>query len=249
MSARLVLLHGFTGAPSSWNDVVARLEPTPLVLAPALTGHDPDHPDAGEDSFDDEVARIASLVVDWSGGEPVHLAGYSLGARLALALLTARPELFASGTLIAPNPGLATAAERDARRAADERWIALLGRGIEAFVDEWERLPLWATQSRVPAERMDAQRALRLRHDARGLARSLRALGLGVMPDLRPVLARVRATIDLMVGEEDPKFLRLADATAPMLPDARVVVVPEAGHNLPLERPEAVARELNRKIR
>lgn len=249
MSARVVLLHGFTGSPASWDDVVARLEPRPEILAPALAGHDPADSGDGGESFAGETERLLARIVAWAGAGPVHLAGYSLGARLALALAARNPELFVSATLIGVNPGLTGPAERADRRAADGRWLELLDRGIAAFVDEWERLPLWASQSRLPPARLAAQRAQRLRHDARGLQRSLRATGLGEMPDLRPQLARVQLPVTLMVGADDPKFLALAEETAALLPDGRVVVVPGAGHNLPLERPEAVATELNRKIR
>ena len=55
--------------------------------------------------------------------------------------------------------------------------------------------------------------------------------------------------VTLMAGEEDPKFLALAREAAALLPTARVVTVPDAGHNLLLERPEAVAHVLNRNIR
>lgn len=256
MKPRLVLLHGFTGSPSSWDDVVERLDPAPEVLAPVLPGHDPAQPEVGGSDFAEIVIDLAGRIAAWGGAEPVHVAGYSLGARLAMGLLVSdalapdrREPLFRSATLIGVNPGLRTEAERVARRASDERWIELLDRGIERFVDEWERLPLWATQSRVPLPRLAAQRAERLRHDPRGLQHSLRGAGLAVMPDYRLQLSRVAAPVDLMVGADDPKFLRLAEETASLLPRGRVVVVSDAGHNLPLERPEAVARELNRKIR
>jgi 2-succinyl-6-hydroxy-2,4-cyclohexadiene-1-carboxylate synthase len=253
---RLVLLHGFTGTPSSWDDVVERLDPVPDVLAPVLPGHDPARPDDGGTDFAEIVRDLAPRIAAWSAGEPVHLAGYSLGARLALGLLASdslapdrRQPLFRSATLIGVNPGLRTEAERAERRASDGRWIELLDHGIEAFVDAWERLPLWATQSSVPLPRLAAQRAARLRHHPGGLQRSLRGAGLAVMPDQRPQLPGVEVAVDLMVGADDPKFLRLAEETASLLPQARVVVVSDAGHNLLLERPEAVARELNRKIR
>jgi pimeloyl-ACP methyl ester carboxylesterase len=93
------------------------------------------------------------------------------------------------------------------------------------------------------------QRHARLEHDPRGLIRSLRTTGLAEQPDLRPRLGAVGIPVTLMAGEEDPKFTALAEETAALLPRARVVVVPEAGHNLLLERPEAVAEELNRNIR
>jgi 2-succinyl-6-hydroxy-2,4-cyclohexadiene-1-carboxylate synthase len=183
------------------------------------------------------------------GSEPVHVAGYSMGARVALLMVATAPERFRSATLIGVHPGLRTDRERAARSAADGHWIELLERGIERFVDEWEQLPLWSTQARLPESTRATQRATRLAHDPRGLAQSLRVTGLAQQPDLRPRLGDVTVPVTLMAGEEDPKFLRLAQEAAALMPNARVVAVPGAGHNLLLERPEAVARELNRNIR
>ena len=258
MSERLLLLHGFTGSPASWDDVVAHLDPAYDVLVPALGGHDPevfaDHEpwtDTSDHSqtFGEEAFGLFAALYNEPESEPIHIAGYSLGARLALAMITTAPERFLSATLIGVNPGLRSDAERAARRAADARWIELLEAGIEPFVAEWERQSLWASQARLPEATRAAQRAARLRHHPRGLQASLRATGLAEMPDLRPRLPGVRLPVTLLAGEEDPKFLALAEETAALLPDARVVVVPDAGHNLLLERPQAVADELNRNIR
>lgn len=256
MTQRLLLLHGFTGTPASWDDVVARLEAEDVdVFAPALLGHDAEaFADMADDpslpvSMGEEAFSILAQMEARFGREPVHVAGYSLGARIALMLVATAPQLFTSAMLIGVNPGLRTEAERAQRRAADQRWIDLLAGGIAPFVDAWERLPLWDTQSRVPYDRLAAQREARLSHDPRGLAASLRATGLAEQPDLRPRLGDVHIPVALLVGAEDPKFTALAEEAATLLPDARVVIVPDAGHNLLLERPEAVAHELNRTIR
>ena len=255
MSAPLVLLHGFTGSPASWDEVVARLDADVDVLAPALLGHDPsadfhvEHDASCAATMGEEAFGILVEMESRFGTEPVHVAGYSMGARVALLMVATAPERFRSATLIGVNPGPRTDAERAERRAADARWIELLERGIEPFVEAWERQPLWSTQARLPAEKLAEQRAARLRHDPRGLAQSLRVSGLAEQPDLRPRLGDVPIPVTLMAGEEDPKFLRLAHEVAALLPAARVVAVPAAGHNLLLERPDAVARELNRNIR
>ena len=256
MSERLLLLHGFTGTPASWDDVVARLDADDVdVFAPALLGHDPaafaeqEHDPSLPVTMGEEAFSILAQMEARFGREPVHVAGYSLGARIALMLVATAPELFRSAMLIGVNPGLRTDAERAERRAADRRWIELLEAGIAPFVDAWEKLPLWHTQTRVPYERLEAQRSMRMSHEPRGLAASLRATGLAEQPDLRPRLGDVHIPVALLVGEEDPKFRALAEESAALLPDARVVVVPDAGHNLLLERPEAVAHELNRTIR
>jgi 2-succinyl-6-hydroxy-2,4-cyclohexadiene-1-carboxylate synthase len=251
VSGRLVLLHGFTGSPASWDDVVARLDAEIDVFRPTLTGHDPDYvPDTYDApaSFGEEVFGVVAEILAGFGAQPMHLAGYSLGARVALMMIATAPDLFASATLIGVNPGVKSDAERAERRAADARWIELLEDGIEPFVDAWERIPLWHTQARLPAQVRAAQREARLRHDPRGLALSLRIAGLAEQPDLRPRLADVQVPVTLMAGAEDPKFTALAEETAALLPHARVVVVPEAGHNLLLERPQSVADELNRMI-
>ena len=250
MKPRLVLLHGFTGSPASWAPVVALLdrELELDLIVPPLVGHDPAAPRVA--SFDEEVARLVAVACAADDDvAAVHLAGYSLGARLALAMLIAAPGRFESATLIGVNPGLENDDERADRRSADRRWIDLLERGIVPFVDEWEKQPLWATQSRLPEEIRAAQRAERLAHDPHGLQDSLRATGLAEMLDLRPRLPLLVSPVTLMTGAEDPKFLSLAQETAALLPHARLVVVPDAGHNLLLERPEAVALELNRMIR
>ena len=235
----LVLLHGFTGSPASWNPVVASLAET--AVCPPLLGHGA--PETGRvQSFDGEVARLLSALPE----EPVHLAGYSLGARLALALALAYPERIRQLTLVSGQPGLASEAEREERQRADAGWCTLLEtRGLEAFVDAWEAQPLFATQRRVPAELRARRRRERLGHDPLGLARSLRVTGLAEMADLRPRLASVRTPVTVLAGELDPKFLALGRAMSVSFLRGRLVVAPNAGHDLLLEAPDLVARELS----
>lgn len=225
-----VLLHGFTGAPASWDRVRERLDGP--SLAPDLPGHRA----APVARWDEAVDRIAALC------DGAHLVGYSLGARLALGVLAKHPERIRRATLVGVNPGVG---DRPARAA----WEASLARrleedGLEAFVDHWQALPLWASQAALPAPVLDRQRALRLTHDARGLAGALRELGLAAMPDLRPALSGIRVPVDLVVGGLDAKFLALARDFARRCPAARVIVVPGVGHNVVLEAPDALARIL-----
>jgi len=195
----------------------------------------------GVKTFDDEVARLAEGL----GETPVHLAGYSLGARLALGIAVRHPERVARLTLIGVHPGLTTEKERDERRRADARWIELLETcGIAAFVDAWSAQPLFASERVLPdAVRLRRQEE-RLRHDPRELARSLRVTGLAEMPDFRPHLAGVRVPVVLMTGALDPKFSALAEELSLVLPRARHTIVSGAGHALLLERPDLVATEL-----
>jgi pimeloyl-ACP methyl ester carboxylesterase len=57
-------------------------------------------------------------------------------------------------------------------------------------------------------------------------------------------LGDLRMPVTLAVGEHDEKFRAIAERMAPELPDARVVVIPGAGHAAHLEAPDAVAELL-----
>lgn len=234
----LVLLHGFTGSADSWNDVLVRL-PTRAARCPLLLGHGAKA--EGVTNFDDEVDRLGREL----GETPVHLAGYSLGARLALGIAVRHPERVVRLTLIGVHPGLTSESERAERRRADARWIELLEScGIEAFVDAWSAQPLFANERSLPDTVRRRRHAERLRHDPKGLARSLRVTGLAEMPDFRPHLAGVRVPVVLVTGALDPKFSALAAELSRVIPRARHTVVSGAGHALLLERPDLVATEL-----
>ncbi len=232
--SRLVLLHGFTGSPASW-DEVRRLLPSGVdVLAPALAGHG----GPAASSFEAEVDRIASL----APGEGFVLAGYSLGARLALGLLVRHPGLARSAVLVGVQPGFGDEAERVRRRGDDERWARSLGEGrLDRFVEEWSKLPLFRSQADLPAASREAQRRIRLGHDPRSLAGALRALGPAAMPCWSDRLPGIRVPVRLVAGERDAKFVALARSLAERLPRADVRIVPGVGHNVILEAPRAVA--------
>jgi 2-succinyl-6-hydroxy-2,4-cyclohexadiene-1-carboxylate synthase len=233
-----VALHGFTGRPGLWREVV------PGALEPALSGHARDQPVPPGWRFADEVARIWAEIA--ALGAPVHLLGYSMGARLALAVAARQPV--ARLTLVGVNPGLPDEALRAERRARDEVWCAILEeQGSEAFARAWEDQPMWRSQAALPAAVRARQQAERIAHDPHQLAAALRALGLGAMPDLWPALASIRAPVDLVAGALDPTYVDLAERMAARLPRAEVTVVAGAGHNVVLERPDALLQLLSRR--
>ncbi len=244
---RLVCLHGFTADPGAWDAVLAALPGDVEAVCPPIAGHHPDQPLTAT-RFEDEVDRLAALLP--RAGDPCHLAGYSLGGRLALGLLARHRRLFASATLIGTHPGLGDEAERRDRAAADDALARRLERdGLEAFVDHWQDLSLFATQRALPPEVLAAQRARRLQHRPEGLAHALRTLSLGRMPNYRSYLPALDLPVHLMAGERDLKFRRLAEAMAAALPRATLEIVPAAGHNLLLEAPRAVAVAISRLAR
>ncbi len=176
-----------------------------------------------------EKSWQANLDAIETGGASIAI-GYSFGARVALGLLADRRVERA--ILIGVNPGISDE-DRSDRRAADALWARLLReRGMKDFVESWEAQQLFATQGRVPAERLAARRARRLALDPEALARCLETMGLAEMPDYR----RAVDGASLIVGAEDAKFIAIARGlSAPLL------TIPDSGHDVLLEKPAALA--------
>ncbi len=233
----VVLIHGFAGGPSMWDEVASSsLEQGLRFHRIWLPGHG-GQPVASGMSFADVVREIAGRFE-----RPCHLVAYSMGARIALAWAMAEPQQVASMSLIGVNPGLECADERGARVVWDEEQARRIEQlGVEGFIDEWEALPLFATQRRNATKgSLERQRQMRLAHDANGLAWAMRRLGLGHMPSQWEAMKSSPVPLHLIVGEEDLKFRGIADRVAERVSGARCHVVRGAGHNVVLESPAAV---------
>jgi len=220
--ADLVLLHGFTQTGASWDGVVRELAGRYRALAP----------DLGAGTWEGELDRLEALAP-----ERFTLAGYSMGGRLALALALRIPQRVERLVLISASPGLANDGERAARRAADEAFADRIEAiGVEAFARAWAAQPLFAGQSPEVAA---AAHADRLRRSAAEHTAQLRNLRTGVMPPLWERLRELTLPVSAVVGERDMKFRAIAERMG-----FPTVVVPGAGHAVPLEAPAAVAAHL-----
>jgi len=233
MAAELVLLHGFTQTGRSWQPVLHALAARYRAIAPDLPGHGgfAERRPASFAACDAYVRVLAD--------QPITLAGYSMGGRIALhAALSLGPRVRRL-VLVGASPGIADPAERAARAAEDAALAARIEAiGLEAFAREWGAQPLFAGMPRGIAEIAHADR---MRNTAAGLAAALRGLGTGVMPPLCHRLGELTVPVELVVGQRDEKFLAIAERMAAALTDARLHVVPGAGHAAHLEAPEAVA--------
>ncbi len=247
----LVLLHGFTGSSDTWRDLAGRLAGGYRTIAPDLVGHArSDAPEAVERYAIRRAAADLVALLRELGHERAAWLGYSLGGRVALQVAADHPQAVAALVLEGASPGIADAAERAARLASDEALAQRIERdGVEAFVGEWERVPLFASQLALPAEARAAVRATRLAQRARGLANSLRGMGAGAQAPLHDRLPSIAVPTLLLAGSLDEKYVAIGRDMARTLPDATMRMVEGAGHAAHLERPEAFARLVEDHLR
>lgn len=237
----LVLLHGFTGCAANWRPLLPRLAERHRVIAIDLPGH-------GNSGAPGSVARykmprVAADLIELltrHDATPAHWLGYSMGGRLALYMAVRQSSVVRSLTLVSATAGLANAAKRQARRAADEALAARIERdGVASFVAEWERNLLFAGLAGLPEEARATLHEQRLSNSPLGLANSLRGMGAGAQPSLWSRLAAMTAPALLIAGQRDTKFVALNEGLAVSIPNATLRLIPDAGHVVQMEQPEA----------
>jgi 2-succinyl-6-hydroxy-2,4-cyclohexadiene-1-carboxylate synthase len=242
---RLVLLHGFTQGPGSWDQLVAGLGGSYEIVRVTLPGHGP----AGSASararmpFEIAAGAVADAVAEVAGSEPATWIGYSLGGRLALRVALDRSELVDALALLGATAGIEEARPRAARVEIDERLAAGLERkGVEQFIDGWLNQALFSGLARSEAGVEERRMGT-----VEGLASALRLLGTGAQEPVWERLGEINVPVLLMAGEHDSKFSAIAFRIAAAIGDnAGVSFVPGAGHAAHLERPRSVATILHR---
>lgn len=258
----LVLLHGFTGDTTTWRPFAAAARRPAAggetvvardLVAVDLVGHgrSPDPPDDAAYALDAQAASVVAAL-DGAGVRRAVWLGYSMGGRVALTAALAAPERFAALVLVSTSPGLADAAARTARAAADAALAAEIARdGVAAFVERWAAHPLFASQAALGPAHAAAMRAQRARNRAPALAATLRAAGAGAMAPLWDRLGALTMPVLVVTGALDTAYGAIGAAMAAAIEasaggarpagGAAHVVVAGAGHAVHLEAPAALA--------
>ena len=239
----LLLLHGFTGSSATWTSHTAAFNGF-MSISVDLLGHgDSDAPLAAERYRIERCVEDLTSVLDQLEVEQTAVLGYSMGGRVALQFALAAPDRLWALVLESASPGIDDAKEREGRVRSDAALADDIERhGIEAFVDRWEAIPLFASQKHLPADVREELRRQRLRNSTAGLANSLRGAGAGQDAPVLGRLGALRIPTLLIAGALDSKYVALAAKMNDSLPCARTQIVPDAGHATHLEQPETFDR-------
>ena len=241
----VVFLHGFLGDGEEWRPIAAELPVGIRAVCPDLPGHG--RSADVEPSFDNIITRLDAVFDDFAPGG-ADLVGYSMGGRIALAYALARPARCLSLFVESASPGIEAREERsrrldqDAHRAARIREI-----GLREFVREWYRQPLFAS---LAARGTLLHSLVENRSDgsAEGAARAVEAFSPGRQPNFWPELHRLKMPVSYITGALDTKYAAVGSRFADELPHLRLSIVPEAGHNVHIERPLAYLQALNEHL-
>jgi pimeloyl-ACP methyl ester carboxylesterase len=169
------------------------------------------------------------------------VVGHSMGGRVAMEIFRRAPERLAGIGLVSTGTHLPKPGEAEGR-------FALLARGVEqgmdALIDAWLP-PMVHEPNRLTPGLMDT--LWRMCSDA-GLdtfERQMRALL--ARPEIESLLPTIRCPAFVATGSDDvwaPPAQHEAIAAAIM--GATLTIIPDAGHMVPVEQPEALTQALAR---
>lgn len=233
----LLLLHGFGNQAHIWDPFLETVGDRYHAFALDSRGHgDSDHADAYGDSLnaDDTMAAIDAL-----GLTRFTLIGFSMGAANAMIVISRRPGLVERLVLVDRGP------ESDPR--GRERMARAISQARTVFPNREEALAYIRMANPRRSEDL-VQSSLRhafrerpdggfeLKYDQKLRDRFMGHGGSGV--DLWKCLEAIKCpTLLVRGGESDILPPAIADRMVAMLPDARLEIVPGAGHTVMLDNP------------
>lgn len=221
----LWLLHGNLGSPADWKPVMEALR-AGGVEARALNLWK--YLECCPRSLKD-MGRVLCSEIAAQDRHP-FLCGYSLGGRLAMQAVLAHPPLWKGAVFVSANPGLEDEAAKAARRAKDAEWaVQCLSAPWEDFLKEWDAQSVF--EGAPPPDRSS------LKPWRKSISRAFIDWSVGSQEDLAPLLKQSSVPQLWIAGQRDAKFSVLARRMA----GEQAVIIPHAGHRLPLEAPEKLA--------
>jgi len=230
-------LHGFLGRGSDWEPLrSAWPDDLPGIRSPNLFAAM--GPDETLEEFGARFAEDVAAVDD----RPMIL-GYSLGGRLALHALLARPSLWKAGVLVSTHLGLPDPGARHERRASDAAWgERFRSQPWDALLDEWNAREVFRGRPQALARPEAA-------FDRNALGHALEAWSLGAQVFLVPRLGSLPMPLLWVAGAEDDRYVAQGELAAAHGPQVELRLAPKAAHRVPWETPEWFAREVTAFVR
>ena len=220
----VVLTHGYAATCQMWQPQIEALGRRYRLITWDMRGHGGTDSPEQQDSYS-EAHTVADLkaLLDHLGVAQAVVGGLSLGGYMSLAFHLAHPQMVRALMLMDTGPGYRNPQAREQwNRTAYQRAEALEERGLEALGRGAE---------------VEASRG---RHrSAAGLARAAR--GMLAQFDARVIesLEAISVPTLVIVGANDTPFLNAADYMANKIPNARKLVIADAGHAVNIDQPEA----------
>jgi pimeloyl-ACP methyl ester carboxylesterase len=226
----VLLIHGLGSSTEDWEYQVERLASRYTVVSYDVRGHGQTGKPRGRYSVPQFAADAAALI-ERLGLGPVHVQGISMGGMIALQLAVDKPELVRSLTIVNSGPEMILRTMRQ-RIAIYQRFVIVRLMGMRKMGEVLSKLLLPLPEHGKLREMFVERWA---RNNPGAYLRALRAL-IGWSVSAR--LGTIRCPTLILAADQDYTPVAYKEFYMKAIPGARLVVVPDARHMLPVERPE-----------
>lgn len=216
----LLLTHGFAASSAMFKANLPALTAGNRVVTWDIRGHGGSDYPADEASYSAATATgDMAAILDHLGINSAILGGHSLGGYLSLDFALRFPDRVSGLILIDTGPGFRNP---DARGS----WNATADGSADAF-----------SQRGLSALGGSSELHGQLHRDATGLAMAARFLLKQYDSHVLDSLHTISVPALVVVGANDRRFIPAAEHMARKMPDARLVVIPDAGHAPNVDQP------------
>ena len=230
----VLLIHGYPLNNMLWDLQVGDLSDVARLIAPDLRGFgmtDPTEPPYSMGMFAEDCAALLDQL-GLTG--PVVVAGLSMGGYVAFEFCRRYPERVAGLLLTATWAG---DDDQDVKKARNEAADKAIAEGVGPIVEGMLPKLLAPANYENQPDLVQFAREMMLESSVEGVVGALAAMR--DRPDSSPDLPGLDVPTLILHGAEDQLVpLAKAEAMAAAMPQAQLVVVPNAGHLPNLENPE-----------
>lgn len=232
----LVLIHGMFGDHLDWEPVLEPLSASFRVLAVDLPGF------GGSDKPDIEYtveffARALDAFLDSQHVDECILVGNSFGGEIASFYAQKYPDRVRALVLVS-SAGMRLYTE-DEQRLVTQKFSEATLLKLTPYLHEFLFAPIFVTDNETRRRYVEKQNAKLVRPDYPSYTRVLAQCGKQAFEiDTVSILESLSVPTLLVWGDKDVVFpASQAEAALQRLPNARLILVPDAGHVPQLENP------------
>lgn len=233
----LLLIHGLGSCTEDWQPQIEAFSRDYRVIAFDLRGHGRSTKPRNGYSIE-RFARDTAALINQLGVGPVHVVGISLGGMVAFQLVVDAPELVKTMTIVNSGPAVPAATFKQ-RMPLYVRLVYLRTLGLRQMAKKVVK-GLFPEPGQEELRQGFIERITR--NDKHCYIASLKAIfaGWGVAQHL----GEIRCPVLVIAADQDYTPVALKQLYVDRLPNARMVVVPDSRHALPMEKP----REFNQAL-
>ena len=240
----LLLIHGFPLDRTLWRTQIAGLSQIFRVIAPDLRGFGQSSDTDGEAVTMDQYAADLKSLLDSVNVKRAVIGGLSMGGYIALAFYAQYADRV-KGLILANTRAIPDSEEGKQSRLANAQKVGEAGSNF--------LIETLAPKMLGPAAKPEieiAVRSMMARQRTPGVMSALR--GMAARPD-RTTLLRFATVPALIVSGSEDALIPPGDSEAmhALIPNSRLVIIPDAGHLSNLEKADAfnhVVREFYKQV-